>query len=59
MVNILKYIFVFLLGCLFMSYNPELNSHVINGSNMLKDKVIELTGKKVTPTKEQQPQKQQ
>lgn len=45
MIQILKYIVVFFLGCLFMAHNPSLNSKVISLSTMLRDKVVELTGK--------------
>ena len=45
MIQILKYIVVFFLGCLFMAHNPSLNSKVISLSTMLRDKVVEITGK--------------
>lgn len=45
MIQILKYIGVFFLGCLFIAHNPDLNKKVINLSEIIKNQVISLTGK--------------
>jgi hypothetical protein len=45
MIQIGKYVVVFFLGCLFIAHNPDLNVKVISISNMLKDKVVSITGK--------------
>lgn len=45
MLQIVKYIVVFFLGCLFIAHNPDLNGKVISISNMLKDKVVSITGR--------------
>lgn len=45
MVQLLKYTIAFFLGCLFISHNPELNTKVISASNVIKEKIISLTGK--------------
>lgn len=50
MIQLIKYLVAFCLGSLFMAYNPEFNQHVINTSDMLKNKAIEITGKKVPPS---------
>lgn len=58
MIQLIKYLVAFFLGCLFMAYNPELNQHVINTSDMLKEKVIEITGKKVPPSEQRKREEQ-
>lgn len=45
MFQLIKYIIVFFLGCLFIANNPELNNKVISLSESLKNQVINLTGK--------------
>lgn len=45
MLQIAKYVVVFFLGCLFIAHNPDLNVRVISISNMLKDKVVSITGR--------------
>lgn len=45
MLQILKYIGVFFLGCLFIAHNPDLNKKVISLSETLKNQVVNLTGK--------------
>lgn len=45
MVQLVKYLIAFFLGCLFLAHNPELNTKVISVSNTIKDKVVSLTGK--------------
>lgn len=50
MIQLIKYLVAFCLGCLFMAYNPEFNQQVIDTSDMLKDKAIEITGKQTSPS---------
>lgn len=45
MIQIIKYIVVFFLGCLFMAHNPTLSGKVIGVSEQLRDKIVHLTGK--------------
>lgn len=45
MIQIIKYLVAFLLGCLFMAHNPTLSGKVIGVSEQLRDKIVQLTGK--------------
>lgn len=45
MVQIIKYLVAFFLGCLFMAHNPTLSGKVINVSEQLRDKIVQFTGK--------------
>jgi len=45
MIQILKYLVAFFLGCLFMAHNPTLSGKVIGISEQLRDKIVQLTGK--------------
>jgi hypothetical protein len=45
MIQIIKYLVAFFLGCLFMAHNPTLSGKVIGVSEQLRDKIVQLTGK--------------
>ena len=45
MIQIVKYLVAFFLGCLSMAHNPTLSGKVIGVSEQLRDKIVELTGK--------------
>lgn len=45
MIQIVKYLVAFLLGCLFMAHNPTLSGKVIGVSEQLREKIVQLTGK--------------
>lgn len=57
MKNLLKNIIAFGIGCVVIAYNPSWGTKIIETSAMLKNKAIELTGKKPlnpTPPKAQE-----
>jgi hypothetical protein len=45
MIQIVKYLLAFVLGCLFMAHNPTLSGKVIGISEDLRDKIVQYTGK--------------
>jgi len=45
MIQILKYLIAFFLGCLFIAHNPSLSNNIINVSENIRSKIVEYTGK--------------
>lgn len=45
MIQIVKYLLAFFLGCLFMAHNPTLSGKVIGVSEDLRNKIVQYTGK--------------